>query len=106
MTSGHAISCRPVGESLMDRIKRILTRPVLRAAISTNGAQWIAPTRIALGMLLLVPVDADIQQRLAVPPADPSAWLITTTAIGMFLRALARRAILELIESTAMRLLV
>jgi uncharacterized membrane protein YphA (DoxX/SURF4 family) len=72
----------------MDGIMRFLTHPALRAAVSTNGAPWIAPTRIALGVLLLVPVDADIRQLLAVHRADPSAWLFTTAAIGTILRAL------------------
>ena len=72
----------------MDGIMRFLTRPALRAAVSTNSAPWMASTRIALGVLLLVPVDAEIQQLPVLHRADPSAWLFTTTAIGMTLRAL------------------
>ncbi|MGT2471564.1 hypothetical protein [Paraburkholderia terrae] len=67
---------------------RFLTRPALLAAVSTSGAQWVAPTRIALGVLLLVPVDADIRQLFVAHQADPSAWLFTTTFLGMFLRTL------------------
>lgn len=66
---------------------RFLARPALLATVSTRGAQWVAPTRIALG-LLLVPVDADIGQLLVVYRADPSAWLFTTSALGILLRAL------------------
>jgi hypothetical protein len=32
---------------------RFLARPALLATVSTRGAQWVAPTRIALGVLLL-----------------------------------------------------
>lgn len=67
---------------------RLLARPALLATVSTRGAQWVAPTRIALGVLLLVPVDADIRQLLVVHSAGPSAWLFTTSALGMFLRTL------------------
>ncbi|MBP0595274.1 hypothetical protein J8I87_37605 [Paraburkholderia sp. LEh10] len=67
---------------------RCLTHPALLATVHTSGAQWVAPTRIALGVLLLAPVDADIRQLLVVHPADPSARFLTTAVFGMCLRTL------------------
>jgi uncharacterized membrane protein YphA (DoxX/SURF4 family) len=67
---------------------RLLARPALLATVSTTGAQWVAPTRIALGLLLLAPVDADIRQLFVVDHADSAGWLFTAPFLGTFLHML------------------
>lgn len=54
-------------------------RSRLLAAVNTTGAQWVVPTRLTFGMLLLFPLDGGIQHVLAATqPAVQPAWLGVT----------------------------
>lgn len=63
------------------------TRSRRLAAVNTSGAQWVVPTRLTLGMLLLFPLDGGIQHVLAATqPAVQPAWLGVT--FGTFTRVI------------------
>lgn len=70
---------------------RFLTRSgllaVVNTAVNSEGPQWVVPTRLAVGVLLLFPVDGSIQQLFTFYHVDKSASSFGVVAAGMILRA-------------------
>src|SRR5258708_4977828 len=68
-------------------VMRFLTGLRWLAAVDTTQSQWVVPTRLAVGALLLVPMDGSIQQLFAFHNVDQSALSLGVGAGGMALRA-------------------
>ncbi|UXU85304.1 hypothetical protein [Burkholderia sp. S-53] len=83
---------------------RPITRSTLLAAVGTNGARWVVPTRLALGVLLLFPVDGSIQQRFSFHHGDPSALSFGAVAAGMIPRAIEVLAGVSFVSGFGIRL--
>jgi putative oxidoreductase len=66
---------------------RFLTRSGWLTAVNTEGPQWVVPTRLAVGVLLLCPIDGSIQQLFTFYHVDQSALSFGVVAAGMILRA-------------------
>jgi putative oxidoreductase len=66
---------------------RFLTRSGWLAAVNMEGPQWVVPTRLAVGVLLLCPIDGSIQQLFTLYHVDRSALSFGVVATGMILRA-------------------
>jgi putative oxidoreductase len=84
---------------------RLLTRSTLLAAVNTNRAQWIVPPRLALGMLLVFPIDGNIEQLFAFHHADPSTWSFVAVA-GVISRTIEVFAGMSFIGGCGIRLAV
>ncbi|MEA3093431.1 MAG: putative oxidoreductase, partial [Caballeronia sp.] len=56
-------------------------------AVDTTQSQWVVPTRLAVGALLLFPMDGSIQQLFTFYNVDQSALSSGVVAGGMALRA-------------------
>jgi uncharacterized membrane protein YphA (DoxX/SURF4 family) len=65
---------------------RYLTRTRLLAAIDTDGPEWVVPTRLALGALLLFPIDGSISQLLPQSLSASSFSPFGIVVAGMVLR--------------------
>src|SRR5258708_38963277 len=65
---------------------RLLNRSGCVAAVNTDGPQWVVPTRLAGGVLLLCPIDGSIQQLFTFYHVDRSALSFGVVAAGMLLR--------------------
>lgn len=81
-----------------------ITRSTLLAAVDTNGAHWLAPARIALGVLLLAPVDGGIQQLFSFHHGDPRALSFGVAMAGMVLRTIEALAGLSFVAGFGVRL--
>ncbi|CAB3789753.1 hypothetical protein LMG28614_02989 [Paraburkholderia ultramafica] len=81
-----------------------LARSRWLAAVSTEGQQWVVPTRLAIGVLLLCPIDGSIQQLFAFWHADTSALSFGAVATGMILRAVEILAGMSFIAGLGVRL--
>jgi putative oxidoreductase len=66
----------------------ILTRSGSLATVNREGPQWVVPTRLAVGVLLLCPVDGSIQQLFTFYHVEKPSWLFGMVAIGTILRAI------------------
>ncbi|SRR6266702_1838329 len=66
---------------------RFLTRSGWLTGVNTDGPQWVVPTRLAVGVLLLCPIDGSIQQLFTFYHVDQSALSSGAIAAGMILRA-------------------
>ncbi|MFM0197514.1 hypothetical protein [Paraburkholderia strydomiana] len=71
---------------------------------NTEGPQWVVPTRLALGVLLLCPIDGSIQQLLTFYHVDQSALSSGAVAAGMILRAVEILAGISFIAGLGTRL--
>jgi putative oxidoreductase len=66
---------------------RFLTGLRWLAAVDTTQSQWVVPSRLAVGALLLFPMDGKIQQLFTFHNVDQSALSLGVGAGGMALRA-------------------
>jgi uncharacterized membrane protein YphA (DoxX/SURF4 family) len=82
----------------------LLTRSRRLAAVNTEGQQWVVPTRLAVGVLLLCPIDGSIQQLFTFWHADTSALSFGAVATGMILRAIEIVAGLSFVAGLGTRL--
>ncbi|MFL9936083.1 hypothetical protein P0D88_45285 [Paraburkholderia sp. RL18-103-BIB-C] len=82
---------------------RFLTRSGWVDAVNAEGPQWILPTRLAVGVLLLCPVDGSIQQ-LFTFYHDRPALSFGVVAAGMILRAIEILAGLSFVSGLGTRL--
>jgi hypothetical protein len=83
---------------------RFLTKFGLLAAVNTEGPQWVVPTRLVVGMLLLFPVDGSIQQLFTFYYGDQSALSFGAAAAGMLLRAVEILAGMSFVAGLGIRL--
>lgn len=60
---------------------------VVSTTVNTEGPKWVLPTRLAIGVLLLCPIDGSIQQLFTFYHVDQSALSSGAVAAGMILRA-------------------
>ncbi|CAN7805352.1 hypothetical protein LJR267_010605 [Paraburkholderia hospita] len=71
---------------------RFLTRSgwltAINTAVNTEGPQWVVPTRLAVGVLLLCPIDGGIQQLFTFYHVDRFAISSGAVAVGVILRAI------------------
>jgi uncharacterized membrane protein YphA (DoxX/SURF4 family) len=82
----------------------LLTRSRWLAAVNTEAPQWVVPTRLAVGVLLLCPIDGSIQQLFTFWHADTSALSFSAVATGTILRAVEILAGLSFIVGLGIRL--
>lgn len=82
----------------------LLTRPRRLAAVNTEGAQWVVPTRVAVGVLLLCPIDGSIQQIFTFWHADHFPLSSSVVATGIILRAVEILAGLSFVAGLGKRL--
>src|SRR5260370_6221748 len=68
-------------------VMRFLTGLRWLAAVDTTQSQWVVPTRLAVGALLLFPMDGSIQQLFTFHNVDQSALSLGVGAGGMADRA-------------------
>lgn len=83
---------------------RLQLKSTLLATVKTSGAQWIVPTRLALAVLLLFPIDGSIQHLFAFRVADLSALSFSSAALGKALRAIEILAGLSFVAGLGARL--
>jgi putative oxidoreductase len=87
---------------------RFLTRSGLLALLNTTvnaeGPQWVVPTRLAVGALLLVPVDGSIQQQFTFYHVDKPSLSFGVIAAGAILRAVEILAGLSFVAGLGTRL--
>lgn len=83
---------------------RFLTRSGWLAAIKTEGLQWVVPTRLAVGVLLLCPIDGSIQQLFTFYHVDQSALSVGAVAAGGLLRAVEILAGMSFVAGLGTRL--
>ncbi|WP_454742198.1 hypothetical protein [Cupriavidus necator] len=83
---------------------RFLTRSGWLAAVNTEGPQWTVPARLAVGVLLLCPIDGSIQQLFTFYHVDKSALSSGAVAAGMILRAVEILAGMSFIAGLGTRL--
>lgn len=67
---------------------RLLTRSSVLATVGTNQLQWVFPTRLATGLLLLSPIDGGIGQLFGLPHAQASTLTAMPVAAGLVLRGI------------------
>ena len=84
---------------------RFLTRSGWLAAVNTDGPQWVVPTRLAVGVLLLCPIDGSIQQLFTFYHVDRSALSFGVVAAGMLLRTVEILAGLSFVAGFGIRLM-
>lgn len=82
----------------------LLTRSRWLAVLHTEGPQWVVPTRVAVGVLLLCPIDGSIQQLFTFWHADTSALSFGAVATGMILRAVEILAGMSFVAGFGIRL--
>jgi hypothetical protein len=82
---------------------RFLTRSGSLAAVNAEGPQWIVPARLAVGVLLLCPVDGSIQQLFTFYHEKPSL-LFGMVAAGTIPRAIEILAGLSFVAGLGTRL--
>jgi putative oxidoreductase len=87
-----------------DNIMRFLTGSGWLAAVNTEGPQWVVPTRLAVGVLLLFPVDGSIQQLFTFYHVDKSALSFSVAAAGVLLRAVEILAGMSFVAGLGTRL--
>jgi uncharacterized membrane protein YphA (DoxX/SURF4 family) len=75
-------------------------------AVDTTQSQWVVPTRLAVGALLLFPVDGSIQQLFTFHNVDKSALSLGVVVGGMALRAVEILAGMSFIAGLGIRLAV
>lgn len=83
---------------------RFLIKSGWIAALNTEGSQWVVPTRLAVGVLLLFPIDGSIQQLFAFYHVDQSALSLGAIAAGMLLRAVEILAGISFVAGLGIRL--
>jgi uncharacterized membrane protein YphA (DoxX/SURF4 family) len=83
---------------------RFLTRTGWLAAVNTEGPQWVVPTRLAVGMLLLCPVDGSIQQLFRFCHVDKPLLLFGMVAVTTILRTIEVLAGLSFVAGLGTRL--
>jgi uncharacterized membrane protein YphA (DoxX/SURF4 family) len=87
---------------------RFLTRSgwlaAVNTAVNTEGPHWAVPTRVAVGVLLLCPIDGSIQQLFTFYHVDQSALSVAAVAAGMILRAVEILAGLSFVAGLGTRL--
>jgi len=74
-------------------------------AVDATQSQWVVPTRLAVGALLLFPVDGSIQQLFTFHSVDKSA-LPLGLVVGMALRAVEILARMSFVGGLGIRLAV
>ncbi|WOD14489.1 DoxX family protein [Paraburkholderia kirstenboschensis] len=82
---------------------RFLTRSGSLAAVNEEGPQWVVPTRLAVGVLILFPVDGSIQQLFTFYHVD-KPLLFGMVAAGTILRAFEVLAGLSFVAGLGTRL--
>ena len=75
-------------------------------SVDTAQSQWVVPTRLAVGALLLFPVDGNIQQLFAFYSIDKSALSSGVVVGGMALRAIEILAGMSFVAGLGIRLVV
>jgi putative oxidoreductase len=75
-------------------------------AVDTTQSPWVVPTRLAVGALLLFPVDGSIQQLFTSHNVDQSALSLGVVAGGMALRGVEILAGMSFIAGLGIRLAV
>jgi uncharacterized membrane protein YphA (DoxX/SURF4 family) len=83
---------------------RFLTRSGWHAAVNAEGPQWIVPTRLAVGVLLLCPIDGSLQQLFTFYHVNKPALSFGVVAAGMILRAIEILAGLSFVAGLGTRL--
>ncbi|MFL9983549.1 hypothetical protein [Paraburkholderia sediminicola] len=82
----------------------LLTRSGLLGAVNADGPQWVVPTRVAVGVLLLCPIDGSIQQLFTLYHVDQAALSSGAVTAGMILRAVEILAGLSFVAGLGTRL--
>jgi putative oxidoreductase len=82
----------------------LLTRSGLLGAVNADGPQWVVPTRVAVGVLLLCPIDGSIQQLFTLYHVDQTALSSGAVTAGMILRAVEILAGLSFVAGLGSRL--
>ena len=75
-------------------------------AVDTTQSQWVVPTRLAVGALLLFPVDGSIQQLYTLYNIDKSAVSLSVVVSSMGLRAVEILAAISFVAGLGIRLAV
>ncbi len=82
----------------------LLTRSGWLGAVNADGPQWVVPTRVAVGVLLLCPIDGSIQQLFTFYHVDKPSLLFGMVATGTILRAIEIIAGLSFVAGLGTRL--
>jgi uncharacterized membrane protein YphA (DoxX/SURF4 family) len=82
---------------------KFLIRSGSLAAVSAEGPQWVVPTRLAVGVLLLCPVDGRMQQLFTFYHDKPSL-LFGMVTVGTILRTIEILAGLSFVAGLGTRL--
>ncbi|ACC74227.1 hypothetical protein PPMP20_30440 [Paraburkholderia phymatum] len=85
---------------------RLLTRSNVLAAVNTGGPQWVVPTRVAVGVMLLFPADGAVQQLLAFSHPGFSVWPPGAVAVGLAIRGFEVLAGVSFVAGFGIRLSV
>jgi putative oxidoreductase len=104
MGDARASGTRLTGYGTTDTIMRFLTRSGSLAAVNAGGPHWIVPIRLAVGVLLLCPIDGSIQQLFTFYHADKPAFSFGVVAAGTILRAIEILAGLSFVAGLGTRL--
>ncbi|NPT58439.1 hypothetical protein [Paraburkholderia elongata] len=80
------------------------TRSGWLGAVNADGPQWVLPTRVAVGVLLLCPIDGSIQQLFTFYHVDRPSSLFGMVATGAILRAVEILAGLSFVAGFGTRL--
>lgn len=83
---------------------RRVTRSTLLAAVETDRLQWIVPTRLATGLLLLAPIEGHIEHLFAFQHAGSPSLAFASVAAGLFLRGIEVLAGVSFIAGFGIRL--
>ncbi|MEX3934231.1 hypothetical protein AB4Y32_20945 [Paraburkholderia phymatum] len=85
---------------------RLLSRSSVLATIRTGGPQWIVPTRVAIGVMLLAPVDGAFQDLLWFSHPGPRAVPDSAVTVGLALRAAEFLAGMSFVAGAGIRLAI
>ncbi|SEJ84132.1 hypothetical protein SAMN05192539_102037 [Paraburkholderia diazotrophica] len=85
---------------------RLPSRSSVLATIRTGGPQWIVPTRVAIGVMLLAPVDGAFQDLLWF--SHPGSPVVPDSAVaaGLALRAVEVLAGMSFVAGAGVRLAI
>src|SRR5258708_4495212 len=87
-------------------VMRFMTGLRWLAAVDEAQSPWVVPTRLAVGALLLFPVDGSIQQLFTFHNVDKSAFSSSVVAGGMALRAVEVLSGMSFVAGLGIRLAV
>ncbi|MGF6289200.1 putative oxidoreductase [Paraburkholderia youngii] len=85
---------------------RLLSRSSVLATIRTGGPQWVAPTRVAIGAMLLAPVDGAFPDLLWFSHPGSSILPVTAVSAGLALRTIEVLAGMSFVAGFGIRLAV